>query len=111
MQARRHAEQQVEGRRVIEALDSAMASDADEFLSADEKQSLLDLRDVLSARIESGDAASIKAAVDAVEQGSATYVERRMNASVRRMMAGQTVNDIEHNLADNPSPATSDLKN
>ncbi len=100
MQSRKLAEQRVEAERVIEALDAAMQQDADEFLDADEKSQLLSLRSGLQDTIDSGSAAEIKNAVEMLEKGSSEYVERRMNASVRRMMAGQSVNEIEEKLAD-----------
>ena len=38
---------------------------------------------------------AIKSAVEALEKGSSEFVERRMNASVRRMMTGQDVDLID----------------
>lgn len=98
MLARKLAERRVEGQRVIEALDSAMQADADEFLSADEKEQLLGLRADLEKAIAAGESPEIKSAMDKLEAGSSDYVERRMNASVRRMMAGQSVSDIEKQI-------------
>jgi len=97
-QARTRVEQQVEAARVVEALESALSSDADEFLSADEKQSLLDQLARLSDTAKDQDAQSIKRAIAEVESASAAYVERRMNASVRKLMAGQNVSDLEGEL-------------
>ena len=91
MKARKLAEQQVEAKRVVEALDSALQSDAEEFLSTDERKTLDELRASLLESANNGSADDIKSAIKALEKGSEAYVERRMNASVRQMMAGQSV--------------------
>jgi len=97
-QARALVEQQIEAKRVIEALESALAVDADQFLTADEKQTLLDQLASLADTAEGDDAQSIKRAIAQIEAASAAYVERRMNASVRQMMAGQNVSELESEL-------------
>lgn len=99
-ESRKLAEQQVEAARVVEALNAAMSSDADEFLSASEKQQLEDQLSLLTAAAAGTDAQHIRRAIAEVEASSANYVERRMNASVRKLMAGQTITSIEDELSD-----------
>ena len=99
MKARKLAEQQVEAKRVVEALDSALQSDAEEFLSTDERKTLDELRASLLESANNGSADDIKSAIKALEKGSEAYVERRMNASVRQMMAGQSVGQLEQSMA------------
>ena len=109
MKARKLAEQQVEAKRVVEALDSALQSDAEEFLSTDERKTLDELRASLLESANNGSADDIKSAIKALEKGSEAYVERRMNASVRQMMAGQSVGQLEQSMAtseDNSNSAT-----
>ena len=99
-QARKLAEQQVDAARVIEALESAMATDANEFLSDSEKQHLEERLAALATAAKGTDAQHIRQAIAALEASSADYVERRMNASVRESMAGQTIARLEDELTD-----------
>ena len=103
MQARKLAEQQVEAQRVVEALGSALDKDGDRFLSADERSELDSLRAAVVESLASGDSDQIKTAVKSLETGSESYVERRMNASVRDMMSGQSVGDVEKSIDNSES--------
>lgn len=102
MQARKLAEQRVEGERVIEALQSALQADGQQFLDSDERSQLDSLCDALKTTINGDNAEAIKSAIADVEQGSSTYVERRMNASVREFMAGQSIANVEESMAGTP---------
>lgn len=103
MQQRALAESKVEAGRALEAIGSALAEDGDEHLNPDERARV----DVLVADLEKaldGDARDvIDTAVKALEKGSEAFVERRMNASVRRMMAGRGIADLEESLKDQPA--------
>lgn len=88
-------EQRVEARRVIEALSSALKKDADEFLSTAEQETLAALQKDVEAAAEGSDPQRIRETIGALELASADYVERRMNASVRQLMAGRTVAALE----------------
>jgi len=93
--ARMLQEQKVEADRSIEALDAAMRSDADRFLSDDERQSILQAREALLTTKQGSDAEEIKRALKALETASETYVARRMNASVGDAMRGAHLSDYE----------------
>jgi len=95
MQARALAEQKVEAQRVLEAIDSALNADGDEHLNSDERAVIDKLVNDLRTRLDGEDRNDIHDAVDALEAGSTSFVERRMNASVRKMMAGQKVGEFE----------------
>ena len=92
MEARKLREQQVEADRTLEALDSAMANDADILLSDDEKQILLKARSALMTERKSGTAQSIKVAIKKMETTAAFYVARRMDGNIRTAMAGENIN-------------------
>lgn len=94
-QARSLNEQRVEARRVLEALGSALKKDADEFLSAAEQAELASLQKDVDVAAEGTDAQRIRETISVLELASADYVERRMNASVRKLMAGRTVSALE----------------
>ncbi|MDH5484704.1 MAG: Fe-S protein assembly chaperone HscA [Gammaproteobacteria bacterium] len=94
--ARSLREQQVEADRVIEALDAALADDGDEMLSSDEKDAILAARHQLqTAREQASDSKQLKQAMAALEKASASYVARRMNASVQKSMAGHKVEEFK----------------
>jgi len=88
-------EEQVEAKRVIEALTSAMASDADELLSDDEKSKLDAALQTLIEVADNDDAKEIKKAIENVDKESEFYVERRMNSSIQRAMAGHNVDEFK----------------
>ncbi|MFW2373485.1 MAG: Fe-S protein assembly chaperone HscA [Gammaproteobacteria bacterium] len=94
-QARSLREQQVEADRVIEALDAAMADDADTMLDDAEQSLMLQARSALiAARDQASDAEAIKQAMHELEKASAGYVARRMNSSVQSSMAGHKVEEF-----------------
>ncbi len=103
MQKRALQEQLVDASRVLEAISSALTSDGDEYLSGDERAAIDRLVEKLQAAMQAdtanADRNAVQAAVQALEQGSEKFVERRMNASVRRMMAGQAIDELETTLA------------
>ncbi len=88
-------EQQVEARRVIEAIDSALAQDGEALLNDAERAAIVDHRDRLESSIDSADADRIKHLIEAVEHASEDFVARRMDASVRRMLAGRRIDEVE----------------
>lgn len=99
MQKRALAEQRVEAQRVLEAIGSALSADGDKHLSADERTAVDALINEVENAIKETDADSIKQAVHALEAGSTQFVERRMNASVRELMAGKELGELEQGLA------------
>jgi len=99
--ARMLQEQRVEAERAVEALDAAMARDADEFLDAKEKQQILDARVQVLKTSESQDSEAIKQSLRSLESVSEVYVSRRMNASVGKSMTGKHIDSYEKQ--DNPS--------
>ena len=95
VEARMRAEQQVEARRVIEAVDSALAEDGRELLSDEEYDAIVAVRNELERKIDTATADELKAAIKQVEQTSEDYVARRMNASVRKALAGKNVEQVD----------------
>ena len=94
MAARRLREQQVEAERVIEALAAALAADGERLLTAQEREridrSLAHLKQVNLGE----DPAQIERAVEALEKTCEFYVERRMNDSVLKAVAGHKVDEF-----------------
>ena len=88
-------EEQVEAKRVIEALTAALSDDGDRLLNDEEKQLLLDHLQQLINVSESDDIQAIKQAIKSLEKVSEFYVERRMNSSIQQAMAGHRVDEFE----------------
>ncbi len=93
--ARMLAEQRVEAQRVIEALDSALAQDGRDLLDDEEYDAIMAVRDDLVGLLDSAAAEQLKQAIKRVEAASETYVARRMNASVQKMLSGKNINQVD----------------
>jgi len=88
-------EQQVEAKRVVEAINTALAQDGEDLLSNSEITRIHKHRDKLEAVIETGSAAELKQLIKAIEDASEFYVARRMNASVQEALAGKQINEVD----------------
>jgi molecular chaperone HscA len=95
MVARQLREEQVEAERVIEALRAALATDGDALLGAAERAGVDAAAMDLEAAAHGDDVGAIRRAREALEKACEPYVERRMNASIRRAMAGHRVEEFE----------------
>lgn len=94
--ARSLREQQVDADRVLEAIDSAMADDGEDMLSAEEREAILSARQALEiSRHNATETQQLKDAMSTLEKVSAGYVARRMNASVQKSMAGHQVEEFK----------------
>ena len=95
MQARRLREQQVEADRVLEALQAAMQQDADSFLDSAERAAIEQATQALAEARNGTDHRAIKNAIEKLEAVSTVYVDRRMNANIRKAMAGHAVDEFK----------------
>ncbi len=93
--ARMLKEQQVEAKRVIEAIDAALASDGDSLLSEAEIKKIRQVRNHLQSDIQTACADKLKKSIRAMEAVSETYVARRMNASVKQALTGKQIDQIK----------------
>ncbi|QTF07520.1 Fe-S protein assembly chaperone HscA [Brenneria izadpanahii] len=91
--ARMLAEQKVEAARVLESLQSALAADAD-LLAADEKAAIIAASEHLRQMMSGTDAPAIEAAIKIVDQQTQEFAARRMDASIRRALAGHSVDEV-----------------
>jgi len=92
---RRLREQQVEARRAIEALQAALLSDGDLFLTPEERSCVDHALDALRHASAGEDPEKIQRSIADLEKACEGYVERRMNASIRKAMAGHKVEEFE----------------
>ncbi|MBT9461421.1 MAG: Fe-S protein assembly chaperone HscA [Rugosibacter sp.] len=97
MKIRMLRENQVEGRRMIDATEAALAEDGEKLLSPPERMEITRYLHTLADIIETGDNDSVKAlkaACDALNQATQAFAARRMDASVKTALAGQRLEDF-----------------
>ncbi len=94
MKLRRLNESIVEGKRVIYALEQALNSDGKELLSNDEFNALVAKLESLKSSISTDDSELIEKNIQELEKQSEFYVERRMNSSIKSLIAGKGIDDI-----------------
>ena len=99
MQARALREQQVEAERMIVDLHAALEKDGRALLEPAEYQCLevaiKQLQDVLA---NSREHRVIARQIESVGKASEEFAARRMNASIKSALAGQSLDDVETNL-------------
>jgi len=96
VQIRKLREQQVEADRVIEAIVAALAKDGEALLSPSEQADIHQaVQQLINTRKTSNDAEALLSAIKAVEKVSESYVAKRMNASVQKMMTGHRIDEFE----------------
>ena len=94
MDARMLAEQQVEADRVVKSLNAALAADGEALLSPTERAELdAAIAHLLTMR-STGTTNQIKEAIEAADAASGEFAARRMDASIRKVLTGQTVNKV-----------------
>ena len=93
IQARMLKEQQVEASRVIESVQSALTSDG-ELLNENEINTINNAISALAKIAQSTIADDIEAAIEILNESTATFAERRMDSSIKTALAGHSVNEI-----------------
>jgi molecular chaperone HscA len=93
MHSRSLREQQVEADRVLEALDSALATDADQLLSDAEKSTIMAARQALVEVKDESDIEQIKQTIKQLEAACDDYVARRMNSNIKNAMQGHSIEE------------------
>jgi molecular chaperone HscA len=94
MDARNLREQQVDADRLIESVTAAMAVDGEALLSDDERQTILAALADLEAVRQGNDMKTIKKAVEAVDRATQEFAARRMDAGMRKALAGHKVEEF-----------------
>ncbi|HDJ1441242.1 TPA: Fe-S protein assembly chaperone HscA [Serratia rubidaea] len=91
--ARMLAEQRVEAARVLESLQGALASDA-ALLEAQERQAIDAAMAALQQAVQGDKPAAIEAAIKTLDATTQDFAARRMDASIRRALAGHSVDEV-----------------
>ena len=93
MAARALVEARVDADRMLVAIRSALAADAD-LLEPAEHQAIQALMDQLTQSLDSTEAATIEAATDALAKGTEAFAAMRMNRGIQQALAGKKLDDI-----------------
>jgi molecular chaperone HscA len=93
IQARMLKEQQVEASRVIESVQSALASDG-ELLNENEINIINNAISELAKVAQSTVVDDIETAIETLNESTAIFAERRMDSSIKTALAGHSVNEI-----------------
>ncbi|MCS6787341.1 MAG: Fe-S protein assembly chaperone HscA [Thiobacillaceae bacterium] len=95
MAARMLAEARVDGERLLAATRQALAEDGEALLSAEERATIEQLCTTLAAALAGDDVQAIRQASAGLNQGTVEFAARRMDASVRRALAGHRLEEID----------------
>ena len=87
-------EQQVDGRRLIDAVKAALLSDGENLLCENERKKLGEKITILGVLLESSDRKRIKEAYDSLNHASEGFAALRMDASIKSALAGQNIDDV-----------------
>ncbi|CDH06024.1 chaperone (Hsp70 family), believed to be involved in assembly of Fe-S clusters [Xenorhabdus bovienii str. oregonense] len=93
IQARKLAEQKVEAARVLESLTSALEKDAD-LLSQEEQAAIDAAVEVLIESAQGTSSDAIESAIKQLDKQTQEFAARRMDTSIRRALAGHSVDEI-----------------
>ena len=93
MQARALAEARVDADRMVLAINSALAADAD-LLAAAEMETINELLAQLVFIRENKDAVAIEAAVKALANGTEAFAAQRMNRGIQKALAGKNIESV-----------------
>ncbi len=93
IQARMVKEQQVEASRVIESIQAALVEDKN-LLNKDEIAIIENAISSLAKIAQTKVAADIETAIEILNDSTATFAERRMDASIRIALSGQSVDEV-----------------
>jgi molecular chaperone HscA len=93
VQARVLKEQQVEGERMLEAVEAALREDAD-LVSAEERGAVRADLDALKKTLSCTDHRTIRSAIERVNRATEAFAGRRMDRAVKRALAGRKVESL-----------------
>lgn len=92
-QIRRLSEQQVEGARVLESLQTAIDQDAD-LLSQVELNEILTEKDRLAMMIKGQNSTAIEAQIKLLDKLTQNFATLRMDRSIKKALTGHSIDDI-----------------
>ncbi|AYC31951.1 Fe-S protein assembly chaperone HscA [Pseudomonas cavernae] len=93
--ARALREQQVDAERLLEAVQSALDTDGQDLLSADERVAIDMQMQALRELLGSTDAVAIEQQTKRLSQITDAFAARRMDATVKAALSGRRLNELE----------------
>ncbi|MGY1488453.1 Fe-S protein assembly chaperone HscA [Methylobacillus pratensis] len=93
--ARALQEARVDSARLLEAIEAALRQDGATLLNDEERAEITRQMENLRNFSQQEDSDAINKAVDALNHATETFAARRMDASVRQALAGQSLNTLE----------------
>ena len=94
MHTRALQEARVDGERLIEAVRAAVAADA-ALLSESERAEIGRAREALQAALPGTDHRAVKSASEVLNRATDAFAARRMDAGVRRALAGRNIANLD----------------
>jgi molecular chaperone HscA len=94
MRARALNEHRVDAQRLLDATDAALKEDGN-LLSPQEFSEIEEKKKKLQQTLELADPRAIKTASDALNRATEEFAARRMDAGVRRALAGKSVESLD----------------
>jgi len=93
--ARQLREKQVEGEALLASVSNALAEDGDALLSAAERDQLKQEINTLMQALNSQEIDAIGVAIERLSQASGEFASRRMDVSIKRALAGQSLDQLD----------------
>lgn len=95
MQLRMLREAQVDARRLLDATETALHEDGQALLAPDERQRIQAVMALVAECLETeADTVAVKAACQALNNATATFAARRMDASIKQALTGRVLASI-----------------
>jgi molecular chaperone HscA len=95
MNARNLAEARVDGQRLVEATEAALAENGALLLSAEELQGIENRLADLKLALQAADLAAVKRATETLNKGTVEFAARRMDQSVKKALTGHKLDELE----------------
>jgi molecular chaperone HscA len=95
MTARNLAEARVDGQRLVEAAEAALAENGALLLSAEELQAIENRLADLKLALQGADLTAVKRATEALNKGTVEFAARRMDQSVKKALTGHKLDELE----------------
>lgn len=95
MSARNLAEARVDGQRLVEAAEAALAENGALLLDAGEMRAIETLIANLKLALQDGDLSAVKRATEALNKGTVEFAARRMDQSVKKALTGHKLDELE----------------
>jgi molecular chaperone HscA len=95
MSARNLAEARVDGQRLVEAAEAALAENGALMLDADELLTIENQVADLKLALQGSDLAAVKRATEILNKGTVEFAARRMDQSVKKALTGHKLDELE----------------